>query len=417
MTPRGGRSPGHRLGAAGSRGSVILLTAAVAAGIAVFFSLYSLIPVTRTDEPGLSSLFVGTMMAFVMGVQVFTPVLVRRFSLRWVLAVSLGLLGAGAGITGFAQGTIGLLAGAVASGAAFGTLVVAGAQGVALLVPVERLGRALGTYGLVTMAASAVGSPAGVQLALTFGSRTFGVCALVVGLLAAGLAYGVPRSVGTRSPDAASSDAATSDTASSSTAEGAGPGGRSRRMGALVAGAPWLVLGLLLTAVTLLSHGLTSLPVLAAPLGGATAVVFAVQVGNAIGRGIGGELEARTSAPTTVLAGALLLTTGAVLGVPESGLPALVVAGALIGLGVGIVQTLALHIAMRRMDSGRASVIWNLAVDGGLWAGGILWGLALASGLVAAGSVALAALVLVLAPVVIIRIRQRSEWSLGDSNP
>ena len=150
------------------RRAVGALTAAAALGVAIFFTLYSLIPVTRADDPALSSLFVGVMMACVMAVQAFTPALVRRFSLRLVVAVSLAVLAAGALVTGIAQGTVALLVGAVLSGAAFGILIVAGAQGVALLVPPTHLGRALGAYGLVTMAATAVGSPAGVQLALSF---------------------------------------------------------------------------------------------------------------------------------------------------------------------------------------------------------------------------------------------------------
>ena len=38
------------------------LTAAVSLGVATFFTLYSLIPVTRTDDPGDGSAFVGVLM-------------------------------------------------------------------------------------------------------------------------------------------------------------------------------------------------------------------------------------------------------------------------------------------------------------------------------------------------------------------
>lgn len=371
------------------RQAVASLTAAVALGVAVFFTLYSLIPVTRADDPGLSSLFAGTMMAFVMAVQVFTPALVRRFSLRLVLTVSLAVLAIGALVTGTAQGTVALLVGAVLSGAGFGIVIVAGAQGIALLVPALQLGRALGTYGLVTMAATALGSPAGVQLALTYSPSVFGVCAFVAGVLAAVLALRLPPGVGTSDPDPR-------------TTPDPPDGGGVRRF---VAGAPWLALGLLLAAVVLLSHGLTSLPVLATSFGGAAIVVFAVQSGNALGRGIGGELEARIEAPATLVAGSLSLAAGGVLGVLVGGPAAMIAAGALIGLGVGIVQTLTLHTAMRRMDPGRASVVWNLGVDGGLWIGGILWGVALASGVVGAGALAVCVVVLALGVVVALRLR------------
>lgn len=366
-----------------SRVSVVSLTAAVALGVAIFFTLYSLIPVTRGEEAGLSSLFVGTMMTFVMGVQVFTPMLVRRFSLRLVLVASLVLVAVGALITGTASGTLMLLVGAVASGTGFGTLIVAGAHGVALLVPSGRLGRALGAYGLVTMAASALGSPAGLQVALTFSPPVFGLCALVAGLLGAALSFGVPGAVGK------------AKTGGNATV------GKLRGVRALVLGTPWLVLSALLVAVILLSHGLSSLPVLAATHGSAAVVVFAVQVGNALGRGIGGELEARIKTRATFITGVVLLAAGGVCGVLITGQIAVIIAGALIGLGVGIVQAITLHTAMRRMDSGRASVVWNLAVDGGLWAGGILWGLAIASGLVATGALVFSVLLLAIAVAVV----------------
>ncbi|HLQ81387.1 MAG TPA: MFS transporter [Brachybacterium sp.] len=370
---------------------VATLTAAMALGIAVFFTLYSLIPVTRADDPALSSLFVGVMMACVLAVQVFTPALVRRFSLRLVIAVPLAVLALGALMAGTAQGTLLLLAGAVLSGTAFGILVVAGAQGVALLVPPTHLGRALGAYGLVTMAATALGSPAGVQLALTFSEAFFGVCAALAGLLGAGLALRLPRGVG-----AAETEPAT-----------AAEPGPSRGLRRLLAGAPWLALALLLSTVILLSHGLTSLPVLATAFSGAAVVVFAVQAGNALGRGFGGEVEARAGAPVSLGIGALCLAVGGVLGVLGGGAVAVSLAGALIGLGVGIVQTVVLHVAMHRMAAGSASVVWNLAVDGGLWTGGILWGAALASGLVGAGAVVVSLGALALGAAVAVQLRRR----------
>lgn len=375
------------------RGALITLMAAVALGITVFFTLYSLIPVTRADEPQLAGAFVGVMMAFVMAVQVFTPALVRRFSLRLVLAVALSVMAVGALITGLAQGTVALLVGAVPSGAGFGIVIVAGAQGVALLVPAPQLGRALGTYGLVTMAATAVGAPAGVQLALTFSTAVFGAGAAVAGLLAAMLSLRLPRGVG-QVP-----------TEQTPTPTASRVGGMRR----VTAGAPWLALALMLVAVVLFSHGLTSLPVLATSFGGAAIVVFAVQCGNALGRGLGGELEARSTAPATLLIGSLALAAGGVLGVLGPGAVMMLVAGALLGLGVGIVQTLVLHASMRRMDAGRASVVWNLGVDGGLWVGGILWGAALASGTVGTGAVGASLVALILGAVVALRLRAAAE--------
>nr|WP_269151251.1 MFS transporter [Spelaeicoccus albus] len=387
------------------------MTATVSVSVAIFFTLYSLIPVTRADAPGLSSVFVGTMMAFVMGVQVFTPALVRRLSLRYVLTGSALLLAAGALVTGMAAATPTLLIGAVATGAGFGVLIVAGAQGVALLVPPTKLGRALGTYGLFTMAASALGSPAGVQLALTFSSPVFGICAFAAGIIAAGLSFGIPAGVG-RTPSGPSVDnvdnSGESGESTTNAQASSGTERKPRTRPSLVANAPWLVLSLLLAAVVVLSHGLSSLPVLASAYGRAAVVVFAVQAGNALGRGIGGELEAKVEAGGAATTGAVLLAAGGVVGVLVGGSAAVIASGLLIGLGVGIVQTVTLHVAMRRLDSGPASVVWNLSVDGGLWVGGILWGVALTAGLLTAGVLAVSAAAIIIGAGVTAQLRRRA---------
>src|SRR5699024_11207964 len=143
------------------------------------------------------------------------------------------------------------------------------------------LGRALGAYGLVTMAATALGSPAGVQLALTFSEAFFGVCAALAGLLGAGLALRLPRGVGA------------AGSAPGSAAE-PGPGRGLRRV---VAGARWVAVAVVLAAVILLSRGLTGLPVLDGAFSGGAVGVSAVQAGTALGRGLGGEVEARAGAP------------------------------------------------------------------------------------------------------------------------
>lgn len=370
-------------------------------GLAIFFTLYSLIPVTRADAPGLSSLFLGTMMAFVMGVQALTPALVSRFSLRSVLAGSVALTAAGALITGMAAGTPALLAGAVAAGAGFGILIVAGSQGIALLVSANRLGRMIGIYGLVTMAASALGSPIGVQLALTFSPTVFGICAFIAGMIAVGLSFGVPAAVGRASAGLPASGSVQRKPL----AEGKKSG--LRRMRDLVAGAPWLVLCFLLIGVVLLSHGLSSLPVLASAYGSAAVVIFSVQAGNALGRWLGGELEAKTTTGATIVTGAVLLAAGGVCGVFAASSTAAMVSGVLIGVGIGVVQTVTLHTAMRLLSAGRASVMWNLSVDAGLWVGGILWGLALTSRFVEGGVLLFSAAIILVGMMLVLQLRRK----------
>ncbi len=379
---------GEDRGAGGAGRAFALLTATVSVAIAVFFSLYSLLPVTRSESPELGSLFVGALMACVMGVQVFAPLLVRRFSLRYVLMGSLLLLGAGALVTGLATGAASLLLGALLSGSGFGVLVVVGTHGVALLVPQSGLGRALGVYGLVTMSASAFGSPLGVQIALVRSPAVFGICAVVACAGAAVLAIGLPAAAGRTggSPGV--------DRAGRSIAGGASGGLRS-----LLAGVPWLVLCLLLVGVLVLSHGLTSLPVLASSFGSAAAVIFCVQLGCAAGRGIGGELGRWIPPGGEWAVAAAPAGIGGVLGMLLPEFAAGLLWALLLGVGAGAVQTVTLHAVLRRVEAGRASVVWNLAVDGGLWAGGVLWGLALAYGFVGGAVVGASVAVLALAAV------------------
>lgn len=382
-----------------SRAPVVALTAIVSLGIAVFFSLYSLIPLTA--ERGQSSLPVGTMMTFVMGVQVFTPALVRRFSLRGVAAGSISLLAIGALVVGLANGMPLLLVGAVLAGSGFGLLVVLGAQGVALLTDPAKLGRALSVYGLITMAASALGAPAGVQLALSFSPTVFGVSALIVGLLGVVLMFGIPATVGR--------DAAHGDAADNAADSADAPQPVSRRLRSLLGGAPWLVLGLLVLSMTMFSHGLSSLPSVAAAYANVALVVFAVQAGNALGRGVGGWAEYRLGPGGAMLAAAVVVAAAGSLGVLLPIAAAALASGALIGFGVGVVQTVSLHTAMRRMDAGRASVVWNIMVDAGLWVGGMLWGMALAHGFVDAGVFAIAAAAFVIGAVISLQLRSEQE--------
>lgn len=377
------------------------LTAVVSVGVAIFFALYSLVPVTRAESPQLGSLFVGTMMAFVMGVQVFTPALIRALSLRTVLAGSMGCLAVGALLAGTSASIVVLLIGGVVSGAGFGVLIVAGTQGVALLVPAKQLGRALGLYGLITMAATAVGAPASVQLALIFSPPVFGWGAMIAGVVAAGLTLGIPPAVG-RGGHAVSEPVSepTTEPAADPAAAGFGPQ-------AFLRDTPWLVMGLLLLGVIVLSYGLTSLPVLATPYGSAALIIFLVQAGNAVGRWLGGELEPRLTAAGTVMTGATLIGLGVIAGLLLTGFLAGVVAGVCLGVGIGIIQTVTLHTAMLRMGSSRASVVWNLAVDGGLWAGGILWGIALAFGFTGVGALVVCAMILLVGMALVPQLRRQ----------
>ena len=378
------------------------LTAAVSLGVATFFTLYSLIPVTRTDDPGVGSAFVGVLMTCVIAVQVGTPTLVRRFSLRTVVSGSLAALGVGALVAGIAGigaasglALVALLAGGALAGAGFGILIVAGSQGVGVLVPGTGLGRALGLYGLITALATALGSPAGVQVGVAFSPTTFGVVAVVLCVLGAVAAFGIPASIGrgddapgktqgTGGTDGSSGSSGDSGTTGSGPVTGAtGITGSEEPHATTTLGALRmlaLTLTFLLLAVLFLSHAITSLPVLASDSVSPALTILLAQLGTAGGRWVGGFAEPRITRSGTIMLATILLVIGSITGVFTSNGEAIGISAVILGLGVGTAQTVALHTAMRRTDAGRASVVWNLGVDGGLWLGGILAGLVLAQG-------------------------------------
>lgn len=444
------RFDGEASNGAGVRVPFVALTAAVSVGVATFFTLYSLIPVTRTDSPGLGSAFVGVLMTCVIAVQVGTPALVRRFTLRGVVMGSLVLLLTGTLVAGIAgtgtvhgPGLVALLAGGAVAGAGFGILIVAGSQGVGLLVTGSGLGKALGVYGLVTVLATALGSPAGVQLGVSSSPAVLGVTAAVLCGLGAVAGRGIPSSVGrtptsgTTAPpsaddtvdpaaeaptppaDTAPQETAPQDTPSTdptphdpTTAQPDEPPHASPRdrQATSTAGALRLLsltLVFLLLAVLFLSHGITSLPVLATDSVGPAATILLVQLGTAGGRWLGGFAEPRLTRSGTILLATVLILGGGITGVLGSAIFVVAASAVVLGAGIGTAQTVALHTAMRRTDPGRASVVWNLSVDAGLWLGGILAGLVLAAGATTAGVLVAAAALAVTGALLAVRERGR----------
>src|SRR5690606_1752512 len=113
-----------------------------------------------------------------------------------------------------------------------------------------------------------------------------------------------------------------------------GPTGRGHILGSQKRPAvtiPWLVLLFLLFGIVLYSHGLSSLPVLASMMGSAAVIIFSVQAGNALGRWAGGELEARIGTIGTVIAGAVVVGAGAILGVLVADFALMILSAALVG--------------------------------------------------------------------------------------
>lgn len=381
------------------------LTTAVSIGTTAFFTLYSLIPISRADTPGVGTVFVGVLMAFVIAMQATVPALVRRFSLRIVVLGSLVSLAAGTLVTGASgsiaggnAGTTILLVGAAFAGAGFGVLIVAGAQGVGMLVPGPRLGRALGLYGLVTALSTALGSPAGVQLGLTTSTLTLCMFAGALCLVGAACALGIAH----RAPDHGNS-ALTVEAVDSPTERATGVAIASGSTRTLA-----LTLVFLLVAILFIAHGVTSLPVHTSGAVAPAITILLLQLGVSAGRWLGGVTESRITRPGTVLLAVALVVVGATVGVLSGIAPLIGGAAVVLGVGVGTAQTVTLHMAMQRVGPARASVSWNLSVDCGLWVGGILAGIALAEGALVPGTLACAGVLIVLGVSLSVQDRIRS---------
>ncbi len=369
------------------RGQLTSVTIASAVGIAVFYAAYSLIPITRADEPAVASAFLGVMMGFVIIVQPVTPALVRRFSVRPVLQVSLLTITAGVLLIGWAPGLIVLLVGALVAGSGIGVLVVSGAQGIGLLALGPRLSRELGLYGLVTITSSAVGAPLGVQLGTSASPQVFGVVAAGLCALSVAGTFGLRGDLGRAGADEQPTRTSTS----------------------LVAGlvrARWTLL-LMVVTILVLSHGLTTLPIVVSATVSPAMVVLGVQFGNAVGRGVGGQLEHRIGHRRVVVSALALLVLGTVGTVVVPGSVLVLAPAVLIGIGVGMIQTAALHSTMVQAGPGSGSVLWNITIDTGLWLGGIFTGIALAHGVTAVASLVVAG-ISVLAGVIGLRQRDAS---------
>lgn len=388
------------------RAQLTSVTVASALGIAVFYAAYSLIPIARADEPAVSSAVLGVMMGFVIIVQPATPALVRRFSVRTVLQTSLATMAVGVLLLGWAPGLVALLIGAAVAGAGIGVLVVSGAQSIGLLALGPRLSRELGRYGLVTISSAAIGAPLGVQLGTAASTEVFGLVAAGLCIISVVGTRGLSPGLG-RDTDAATDTATDTDT-DTDTDTAQPPSDRTGT--SLATGllrARW-TLALMAIAIVLLSYGLTTLPVIASAAVLPAVVVLAVQFGNAVGRGVGGQLEPRIGHRGLVLvAGTLmLLGTGGTVWWHDS---AVVIAPALmLGIGAGMIQTAVLHVTMVQAGPGVGSVLWNITIDSGLWLGGILTGLALARGVTAEASLVVAGLLVI---VGLVGLRQLARHS------
>lgn len=337
-------------------------------GFSGFFLSYStMVPISV--ERGLSSVTGGTlllvMMLSVIAVQPVAPALQRRWGPRRSIGGALLLMAAGHGAAVLIPEPVtGLLVTGLAVGGGFGVLVVLATAAVPAVTRPERAGRALGQFGATTAAAAAVGAPLGLWFSAQVPLETFRLVAAAAVLLALPAIRRVPSRPSASEATAAPARAAEPQPARPGAARASGPS--------------WtgLVPVLLPFLVSMCAYGL----VIAFGPGTGTAnpalFIATMQATAVVSRWVAGVLTDRGDPATVYTAGIGLTVAGLVtVALVEPGW-ALAGCLALMGLGVGAVQSASLVMSFARARSrGQASVGWNMTFDSGLGVAGIFGGL------------------------------------------
>ena len=259
-------------------------------------------------------------------------------------------------------------------GVGFAFVVIATAAIVAAAARDDRLGSALGGYGLIVGIPSLVALPLGLLLGDNGGYRVVLVAAAVAALGVLPLALRLPRAA----EESESEPGSRPGSAKTRSRRPRGAGMRDILTSSRVL-SPLLALGfaaatsaavivLVPIASSASTAGLWALVALAA---GAPAARFAV-----------GRLGDRFGARTLLVPGLFVCVTGLLFAVMTDNPIALVAGSLCVGCGFGVVQNASLHALCEkrpRRELAAASALWNLAYDLGLALGGIGVGIFLAT--------------------------------------
>lgn len=336
--------------------ALALVFAATFGALTSFYVLLSVLPRyavsigAGTVGAGVTT---GALMLTTTATELTTPWLVSKLGQRTTFAVGLVLLGLPAFALPAASSLAAIAAVCLVRGVGFAILVVMGSALVAVLAPPERLGEALGLYGVVAGVPWVAALPLGLWLAAHSGYTVVFVIGAVSALAGLAALPGVPR--GRPAPPAVGIVGTLRMPA--------------QRRPALVFMTTAIAAGALMTFLPL------ALPE-DSGAGAATALlVFAAA--STLGRWWTGRHTDRH--PSSELLGPAVLVTAAgtaLLALPGGPLPVMA-AMLLAGTGFGIAQ----NASLTRMfaQSGGAShdmvsAVWNLAYDAGLGAGGFGFG-------------------------------------------
>lgn len=349
-----------------------LVFAATFCILASFYLLVSVTPMYASSAGAGTAgagLVTGVLLAGTVVAELASPVLMRRYGLRTMLAAgaialgvpSLWLLGqAGYGV---------LIAASVIRGFGFGLgTVVLGAL-TAVLVPADRRGEGVGLFGIADTVPGVVALPAGVWIAGHFGYALVVTLAAVVALAPVAAVPWLPgrtgrtgRGVAGAGPDGAAAE---------EPAPGllAGLRDRGLRRLALIFAASTVTAGVVVSFLPLaagVTRNVAALGLLTQALTATVSQWWAGRYGDRHG-------HARLLIPGLVVA-AVGMTAMIWLASPAA-----VLAGmCLFGAGFGFLQNATFVLMLERGSAsaaGTASAIWSLAYDAGYGAGPVAFGL------------------------------------------
>jgi predicted MFS family arabinose efflux permease len=335
-----------------------------------------------------AGLVTGLLMFATVCAQMTVPAQIRRAGLHGAMAVGLAFLGGGSLLYLASDALAPVLVVSALRGIGFATLTVGCSTALAQIAPPNRLGEAAGVYGLVVALPNVLGLPAGVWIAEHIGFPVvFGIGATP--LLA------IPVALRSLRGAAGEGQAA----------------GFDRVMVRRIAG-PTLTLfvvtvagGALMTFLPL-TPGLGGLVSLSLLVFGITGALGRWRVGTLVDR-IGPDRLAVPFLATTML-GMICVAAAA----HWSGVAWLVVVGGLVaGIGYGAIQNSTLVAAMSRVSRHQqpaASALWNGGFDLGTGVGGAAAGALIGATGFGTGYAASAALILLMAVVLTVRVQTSS---------
>ncbi|MGH8876817.1 MAG: MFS transporter [Stackebrandtia sp.] len=374
------------------RDFILMMVASLGAFTNVM-ALLSVVPLWAA-ESGTGSSGVGAITATMMGATVVLQfgmgALVRRFALRHLFAI--GVLLVGVPSFGYLLSTdlAWVLAVSAVRGFGFGMFTVAGSALAAELVPAAQRGRAVAAYGVAIGVSQIATLPLAVWAAKEIGYDTVFVITAITAILAAPALW-------------AQSGQRVDDITPAADAEVSGVAKRLRTMSR-----PFAVM----TAVACALGGMfTFIPLaLSSPDAGAVGL-FTMALGLVASRWVSGTVSDKIGPGRVILPAGVTAAVGmgaTALGIHYQWDALAIVGTTLYGMGFGGLQNDTIVVMFRRAGRGGhglASIVWNVAYDGGTGIGGLAIGL-LVAGLSLSGAFGVVAIaIFALCPLALLDLR------------